>query len=200
MKKGLVEKLEEISKVVNSFKSEAVQLKVVDILLKDALLKDEESDKKEPRESKILEKPIRKVPIKEKVAKEKPTKEVIKIAEPVIAKKGRKPKVKTESKQETVATVIVKKEGKKPSLKKTKLKESEIKKDVGASKTIQNLIADGYFKEKRSVNDVMQYCSKKLKKSIKATDAFTILSRMVKTGTLKREKNKETSKFEYFTA
>jgi len=164
MKKGLVEKLEEISKVVNSFKSEAVQLKVVDILLKDALLKDEESDKKEPRESKILEKPIRKVPIKEKVAKEKPTKEVIKIAEPVIAKKGRKPKVKTESKQETVATVIVKKEGKKPSSKKTKLKESEIKKDVGASKIIQNLIADGYFKEKRSVNDVMQYCYKKLKK------------------------------------
>jgi len=200
MKKDLVEKLEEISRVVNSFKSEAVQLKVVDILLKDALLKDEESDKKEPRESKKLEKPVQKVPIKEKVAKEKSTMEVTKIAEPVIEKKGRKPKVKTESKQKTVATVIVKKEVKKPSSKKTKLKESEIKKEVGASKTIQNLITDGYFKEKRSVNDVIQHCSKKLKKSLKATDVSTIISRMVKTGTLKREKNTTTSKFEYFTA
>jgi hypothetical protein len=62
---------------------------------------------------------------------------------------------------------------------------------------LDNLLASGYFANRRMLGEMIAYCSTSLALTYKNTDFSSTLARFVQQGKLKREKNAN-GKYEYF--
>jgi hypothetical protein len=67
---------------------------------------------------------------------------------------------------------------------------------LGPAGALNRLIGEGFFRTKRTLNDILGHCRSKMAKQIKPNDMSGPLARFVRNGTLDREKNKE-GQFEY---
>lgn len=143
--------LQELASVVNIFKSEAVQLKIVELVFQHAT-------------GVIVDGAV--ITVRKSRTKKR---------------KSNRGGLKTE--KETVAKI------KSPSKKSGRL---------GPQKAVNRLIEEGFFKEKRSIKNIIEYCSSKLATTIKANDISGLLARLVRDEKLDREKNEE-KQYEYFT-
>lgn len=135
--------LNELAPIINSFKSESVQLKIVEIIFGDA----------------VIEKEIVKVDTK-----------------PTAHLKPKKRKIKPSSENNN---------------------QPKSKRKKGQISLLNELIEEGYFSRKRTVNEIVIYCSTNKASTIKSKDYASALTRYIRDGKLKREKN-ESGQYEYF--
>ena len=78
-------------------------------------------------------------------------------------------------------------------------KKSETKKKSGRpgpGEMINKLIDEGYFSEKRGMNDIIVHCQKMLAYTYKTSDLSPTLARALRSGKLQREQNNE-GQYEY---
>jgi hypothetical protein len=136
--------LSELAGVINLFKSEAVQLKIVELILGDIT---------EPEE---------------------------KIAE------GDKPRLLKTAQKKKFAQ---KKENDPKSLHKKKT-------SGGAVATLTELLAGEFFKQPRTINDIIEHCKHKKARNFKANEFSGTLARLVRDSKLTRNKNKN-KQYEY---
>lgn len=181
----LKKQLTEISEVVNSFKSEAVQLKVLDLLSGaqtgrgkkgeafEAVEKEIPTAKKAEKEVKTRRRG-RKAKAVEEIKEEKPKK-----------RRGRAPKQAAE--EEAVKVTVIKR-GRKL---KGKGKRGRIPSGQGASATVVRLMDGDFFNIPRTINDIIDYCETFLGKKFKQTDVSGKLGRLVKEGLLLRDKGED---------
>ena len=137
------EQLQGLSEVVNSFKSEAVQLKIVEFILG---LESED-------EQKIINSSPKRKTTRRKTAK-KPTDETSQ-----------------------------KRTGKKPF-------------GQGGPATLDKLIEEGFFSEPKSIGDIVKHCEHNMARKFKANEFSGKLARLVRHGTLVRNKNSD-NQYEY---
>ncbi len=130
--------LSELAGVVNAFKSEAVQLKIIELILGD----------------------VTEVPEKETTG-------------------GKKSK---------------RKKGQKSTQKKTDSSQRKPKKKAaggtGAVANLTQLWNGDFFKQPRTIKDIIDHCKQKLARTFKANDFSGALARMTREGKLTRNKNK----------
>ncbi len=143
------EQLIELSEVINSFKSEQVQLRLVELMVGKVKSSNEEAAPE--------------------------------VTEVPIVRRGRKPK----------QSVVIQQP---PKVRRTRSKDRP-----GPSLILKKLVDEGYFKERKTIGDVVAYCLDILKFQYKSTDLSGTLARFVKEETLKRGKNAKTNQFEYFS-
>jgi hypothetical protein len=189
----LNKQLQELSKTINSFKSEAVQLKIIDTVFKDlSLLTGTE------------EKVISSKPKAIKIAKPKKIK-ATKTVKPLkaVVTNSKLSKAKTEGKPaKPVANKPVVAKIQKPvekAEKKAKVKPSAIK-GPGATATINKLFATGYFASKRNMGEIVKHINEELKLAYKITALSGLVNKLVKDKKLSRVINPVSNKFEYFNA
>lgn len=180
--KQTAEQLIELAKVLNEFKSEAVQIRLLELLFDQKIM--EPATTSETPEGQPTEKPSANVAITAPEKKAKAEKE-----EP-------KPEITTESpasvKQEkkTRATKATKK-----AAEKTVRKRSTTR--PGPSIILKQLVDNKFFADSRNIGDVVDYCKKMYKYEYKSTDLSGTLAKYSKDGILNRTKNPETNQFEY---
>lgn len=168
-----VEQLKELAKVINQFQSEAVQLKLIDLVFN--------STGFEPTEAPVKER-------KTRVAKAAPEKTeaapAAQMEAPVVVKRrpGRPPKVKTD----IVAPV-----------KKSRKRSTD---RPGPSLILKQLVDNNFFVDKRTIGDVVDYCKNVYNYDYKSTDLSGTLAKLAKDGLLLRAKNPESNQFEYSKA
>lgn len=138
--------LSELAGVINQFKSESVQLKIIELIF---------------GESRGLE---------ENMSGDKPP------------TGGRKPRPKAPPKKEP---------GVSPSKSKKKAPGG-----TGAVATLTQLAAGDFFKQPRTINDVIEHCKHNLARTFKANEFSGKLGRMVRNKELTRKKNKD-GQYEY---
>lgn len=147
----LLKQLDELAKVVNSFKSESVQLKLIDLIFQT----------------------------------EKGTDDIEKdIPETSVELKTKKTKSRRKKKSELTNGNPTK-------------RQTATKGRPGPVKTLEQLIEDKYFINKRSIGEIVQYCNDQLAVTLKSTDLSGTLMKMVRDKKLKRSKNPETNQYEY---
>lgn len=139
--------LKELSDIVNSFKSEAVQLRIVELAF--GVDGEDEQDTQDETPVKPKKKPARKKRAAKKFGEDTPKK---------------------------VAS-------KKPN-------------GQGAVATLIKLVEDGFFKEPKSIGNIVEHCDHNLARKFKANEFSGKLGRLVREGTLTRTKNSE-SQYEY---
>jgi hypothetical protein len=215
------ENLKEIADVINSFKSEAVQLRLLELVLSmDTSEEVVASAPAAPAPVAVAAPAVEELlpviesaraPRKKRVPKEKvvPT-------EKKIETRGRKPKIAVAV--PTVAPVVVEvpepeivedtkpeivkeiKKAKKVVAKKAS-KPAEVKKTTqerpGPSVILRTLVDDNYFTENRTIGQVVKHCLATYQFQYASTDLSGTLARLVKENILKREKNPESNQFEY---
>jgi hypothetical protein len=195
------EQLKELSEIINSFKSEAVQLKLIDVIFQDKAVD------------------LNPIPETKASKKEEEVKETPQENKPVATgkKRGRKPGTKLTPKATVeVAETVVKVKGKpgrkpnplkaekvKPAAKekkvKAKVKRPRVKSNrPGPSKILDRLVVEGFFSQPRPIGDVTAFCKEAYGYEYKTTDLSGILMRMVRKNRLSRQTNEEKNQFEYF--
>lgn len=132
------EKLGQVADILNQFKSEAVQLKVLEFLMSDSPGSSNESD--------------------------------------VIKKKRKRTKRERPGSDSTTPRA----KRKSPSIG-----------GKGAYVTIGNLIESGFFKQPRTLKDIIEYCDKKKALKFKANEISGKMVRYLRDGKLSRDKNKD---------
>jgi len=145
----LKKQLIELAKVVNSFKSEAVQLKVTELVLTGQVVQ---------------------TPVEE---------ETTGVEGATGSQKGIK-KTKKKAKKAKKA-------------KKTSKRRSS---KVGPATILTELIDDGYFKQAHKIGDIIEHVAHNKARKFKANDLSSPLTRFVRDGRLKRNKNKD-GQYEY---
>lgn len=182
-----VEQLKELAKIINEFKSEAVQLKLIELLFSSNGLK-ASTVAATPAAPAVAAAPVAAAPVKEKKAKvaaipaEAPA--VDPTEAPVVPKKrgpGRPPKVRTEV----------------PVAKKPRKRSTD---RPGPSQILKQLVDNNFFADKRTIGDVVDYCQKVYNYEYKSTDLSGTLAKLAKDGFLMRAKNPESNQFEYSKA
>lgn len=138
--------LEELAPIINSFSSEAVQLKIVELIL---------SGKKESE-----------APISGEEQEVPPPKPK--------AKKKRAKKAQAKSKEGGAA--------------RTTPKRSQ---GDGAPATLEKLVANGFFEQKRTIKDIIDHCETNLARKFKQNEFSGKLARLVRSETLTRTKNED---------
>ena len=68
---------------------------------------------------------------------------------------------------------------------------------LGRIGALNRLIAEGFFKSKRTINEIVEHCRAKLATTIKMSDLSGPLARFVRDGKLDREKNSD-GQYVYF--
>lgn len=68
---------------------------------------------------------------------------------------------------------------------------------LSPTQIINKLLEQGYFNEKRTISDILEHCSSHLAQTRKANELSSTLTRFIRDGKLKREKNKD-QQFEYY--
>ena len=215
--------LKELSELINSFKSEAVQLKLIDMIFQDSNPVEIKAASQPKAAIAKEDKPVTEVKIGKKRGRKPgiklaPKTENVEVApaEPSAPKKrGRKPKAVSLDApvKEKVAKVKPAKVAKTPKapktakiakavkVAKTKLK-AKTKKSKnerpGPSKMLEQLVDEGFFAQPHPIGDVVSYCKEQHNLEYKTTDISGILMRMVKKGRLSRHTNEEKNQFEYF--
>jgi len=224
--KKATEQLKELAEVLNSFKSEAVQLKLVEFFMEQNFesevlpvpvsepvvkeVKEEVKEKKkgEKKEAKEVKKEAKEV--KKEVKKEakgvkadaEVKKEVKEVKEKVSAKKSKKEKPV----EVVVAEEVVKPKTKgRPRKEKTKdEKVKVVKKRIpnrpGPSIILNALLSDNYFTENRTIGNIVEQCDNQYHYKYKSTDLSGTLAKLAKEGVLSRSKNPGTNQFEYIKA
>lgn len=139
--------LKELSDIVNSFKSEAVQLRIVELIF--GVDAEHEQDDQDEAPTKSKRKPVRKKRAAKKSEEDTPKKA----------------------------------NSKKPS-------------GQGAVATLIKLVDDGFFKEPKSIGDIVEHCDHNLARKFRTNEFSGKLGRLVREGTLTRTKNSE-SQYEY---
>jgi hypothetical protein len=148
--------LGELSEAVNKFKSEQVQLKIVELVFSGAGL----GNRDETGSSAS--------------AAAKP------------ATKGRKRRTKAatpSSSNDGTATTLAKPRNKR-------------KAGGGPMSTLRELLAEGYFKQKRTISQLVDHCGTKLARPLKSNEISTHLGRLVRERSLTRSRNEE-KQYEY---
>ncbi len=141
--------LSDLSSIINAFKSEAVQLRIVELIFKQ-VPHELTTDPSEGADESSKSKPTRRRKVKGK--KEPRT----------IEKKTSRP-------------------GK-----------------HGPITVLEELIKDGFFKEKRTLKAIIDYCAKKKARNFRQSDLSGPLGRFVRDQKLDRDKNQD-GQYEYFT-
>ncbi|MCF8366272.1 MAG: hypothetical protein K9H16_10845 [Bacteroidales bacterium] len=168
--KQTTEQLKELAKVLNEFKSETVQLKILEFLFKDGI------DFQAPAEIEVQEaKPSVAEPTSAPVDKTKPV--AVEPAKPAVAKAVRTPKQKAAP----APKVSRKRSTTRP----------------GPSVILKQLIENNFFTDNRTIGDVVDYCMKMYNYEYKSTDLSGTLAKLSKDGVLKRKKNPKSNQFEY---
>jgi hypothetical protein len=198
------ENLREIADVINSFKSEAVQLRLLELVLS---MEDKEEEVVVAAPAIVEEvKPAIEKVRKRRAKKEKLVKEETEVKEVKKETRGRKPKkvevlAEPEAKVEPKPEVVeVKEKVKKEKIKaapKPKAEKKNTHERPGPSVILRTLVADKYFAQNRTIGDVVKYCLGTYQFQYASTDLSGTLARMVKENILKREKNAQTNQFEY---
>jgi hypothetical protein len=145
--------LEELSDAINKFKSEAVQLKIVELIFKNAGLS---SDEEEPGTAGFQE------------------------AKATHSRKGKRRKAVPKAEP-----------GSEPKKARTKAQSTS-----GPGATLRQLVDNGFFKQGRRIGDIRNHCETKLALRFKSNELSPPLMRLVRDGTLQRERNAE-NQFEY---
>jgi hypothetical protein len=145
-------KLAELAPVLNSFKSEAVQLKLLEIILGEGFIED--PNDQENGEVRSAQKHRRKKKAKTKDA----------VSDPAATK--------SPAKRKAVAS------------------------GSGANATVSQIAQGDFFKQPRTINDILIYCKDQLARVFKANDISGKLGRMFRDGVLTRKKNKD-NQYEY---
>ncbi|MFT3702541.1 MAG: hypothetical protein QM802_09235 [Agriterribacter sp.] len=149
--------LEELSTVLNNFKSETVQLKILDLLFKGVkVVADTQDDRNEIENDNSLN------------------------PKPAKRKSSKKSKPKTENGEVT------------------KRKSSPRSGDkLGPKSALTQLLNEDFFKNKKTIGNIVDYCKNDLATTIKSSDISGKLAALVRAKTLKRERNPETNQYEY---
>jgi len=206
--KQTTEQLIELAKVLNEFKSETVQIRLLELLFENKIMQPvganevteqlEISDvtevpesttqlaPKAPKEPKAIKtKAVSKKP-KQEVTREEPAEEVVETIEVAPSKKE---KVKKQTKK-TAKADAQKADAEKPSRKRSTTR-------PGPSVILKRLIDNKFFSDSRNIGDVVDYCLKMYKYEYKSTDLSGTLAKYAKEGILMRSKNPTTNQFEY---
>jgi hypothetical protein len=165
--KQSTEQLKELAKALNEFKSEAVQVKLIELLF---------GEGKEI----VFDSPS---PVK--VNEEKPAPATVQqtaVDKTVSKRPGRPRKVK----QAKVAA---------PAQQRTPRTRSTTR--PGPSVILKTLIDTNFFSDNRTIGDVVDYCMKMFNYEYKSTDLSGTLAKLSKDGILRRDKNPQTNQFEY---
>jgi len=195
------ENLKEIADVINSFKSEAVQLRLLELVLameekdgevalvapaavSDVALpgiekvttveKKKETRGRKPKQAAVVDAPT--------------TPDVSEIQTPEIVVEAT-PEIVVEAKKEKKSRA---KQTKKP-VEQLQLSQER----PGPSVILRTLAAENYFSQTRTIGEVVKYCLATYNFKYASTDLSGTLARLVKDNILKREKNPETNTFEY---
>jgi hypothetical protein len=144
---SIKKQLQELAGVINGFKSEAVQLKVIELLFQRMGIKPE--DLQQSKEEKFL-----------KVAKRKKRK-----AFSSAEKKTKQPRVS---------------KGGRP----------------GPGTMLKKLIEEEFFKKPKTIQDIIDHCQSKLAYAYVSSELSVALTRALRSGSLKRQKNAQ-KQFEY---
>lgn len=145
----LRKQLEELSSVINSFKSEAVQLRIVELIFKG-----EPGEEDAQAES------------KSEAPQRRPRRRATKKTTARGAGKPRTSKTVARGGRKSPAIIL------------------------------SELIDDGFFQKKRTINDIKQYASSQKARSFKASELSSPLTRFVRDNRLKRDKNAD-GQYEY---
>lgn len=140
--------LAELANIVNAFNSEAVQLKIVEIILSEHMTS---------------------------------ASHISHVDAPKVSLKNKKPSFKTK--------VLKTDNG---ETKKTKSK------STGPTTILSNLIEEGFFSKRQTINNIIDHVKIQKATSLKANEISTPLGRLVRDGKLKREKNSD-GQYEYFS-
>jgi outer membrane biosynthesis protein TonB len=199
--KKATEQLKELVEVLNSIKSEAVQLKLVDFFLGYDFDVEaapapvvEVAANVEPVEEILQVKKGRKEKEKKEKKEKKPKKEKevrkeevvlpVEVVEPEVAK----PKTKGRPRKEKVKT------------EKVKVSKKRIPNRPGPSIILNALLEDNYFTENRTIGQIVEQCDEKYHYKYKSTDLSGTLAKLAKEGVLSRSKNPDSNQFEYIKA
>ncbi len=184
--KQTTEQLIELAKVLNEFKSEAVQIRLLELLF----------------DQKIMQPVGQNEPVEDQPAKESTKVETIQT--PTEKKSAKQELTKTEEKIEKPESqkVITKKRAKKELKKETKkVAEKAVRTRSttrpGPSIILKQLIDNKFFADSRNIGDVVDYCKKMYNYEYKSTDLSGTLAKYSKIGKLNRTKNPDTNQFEY---
>jgi len=206
--KKATEQLKEFAEVLNSFKSETVQLKLVEFFLG----QDFEEEPTTPVQKVVpAAEPVQKVmpaaePVQEAMPAAEPVQEVIPVEEPVKKlKKEKKVRIKKEKPVEIVATEVAKRPKGRPPKEKEKTEKAKVTKRripnrPGPSIILNALLTDNYFTENRTIGQIVEQCDQQYHYKYKSTDLSGTLAKLAKEGVLSRSKNASTNQFEYIKA
>jgi hypothetical protein len=188
----LNKQLQELSKTINSFKSEAVQLKIIETVFKDLSLLTGAEEKTISSKTKAIK--IAK-PKKNKAAKPVKQQKAVSATTAVTKAKTESKPVKKAAKKPVVAKII------KPVKESAKAKEkpSTIK-GPGATATISKLFETGYFASKKNMGEVVKHINGDLKLPYKITALSGLVNKLVKDKKLSRAINPVSNKYEYVNA
>jgi hypothetical protein len=181
--------LNELADALNKFKSETVQLRLIELLFGDV-------GKEEPVEkttSVAVDEPVvkRKRPGRppKVVAEVEPQPEVAPSAPEKAPKAPKAPKKQKAPKAPKAPKV--QKEKKKPVAKK------RASDRPGPSTALNQLLNTDFFEQKRTIGDIVNHFMTAYNSQYKSTDLSGTLAKLAKDGKLFREKNPETNQFEY---
>jgi hypothetical protein len=204
------ENLKEIADVINSFKSEAVQLRLLELVLSmedtveaTAAVAVAPAPVAAPAPTPVLEEVVTIAETAKPVKKKKETRG--RKPKPVVVAEVPSPEVVEEVKPEVIeeakpVVVVEVAKQKKSRAKRTKKPVEAIKVShdrPGPSVILRTLAAENYFSQTRTIGEVVKYCLATYNFKYASTDLSGTLARLVKDNILKREKNAETNQFEY---
>ena len=218
------ENLKEIADVINSFKSEAVQLRLLELVL--SMDTSEEvvavaevpvpAPVPVPVPAPVVEELLPVIESARAPRKKRETKEKVVSTEKRIETRGRKPKIavvvppaapavvevpEPEIVKDTKPEIVKEIKKAKKAVAKKASKPAEVKKTTqerpGPSVILRTLVADNYFTENRTIGQVVKHCLATYQFQYASTDLSGTLARLVKENILKREKNAESNQFEY---
>ncbi len=149
--------LSELAPIINSFTTEAVQLRIVELVLKGTHASDPAIEGAKTPENKP----------------------------PVTTRKGRRKKRKPETDGEAGSSSA-----------NTSPKRAT---GDGAPATLERLVAQGFFSKPKTLGATIQYCETDLARRFKQNEFSGKLARLVRAGTLKRNKNAD-GHYEYIKA
>jgi len=187
----LNKQLQELSKTINSFKSEAVQLKIIETVFKDLSLLTGSGEKEISSKTKAI-----KVTKPKRRRSTKTAKQIKAVTASVVAPKAEAKPVKQIAKK-AVVTKIQKPVKKAAAKRKGKPSTS---KGPGATATIKKLFTTKYFAEKRNMGEIVRHINEDLKLPYKITALSGLVNKLVKEKKLSRAINPASNKYEYFNS
>jgi hypothetical protein len=178
--KETTNQLIELAKVLNEFKSEAVQIRLLELLFDQKMVKkiaatDETSEERLKSPGAVEQQEI-------SIGREIAT-------EPAAA-----------NTQQSAGKNADKNHDRKKPLQKAQPVKIVRKRSTtrpGPSIILKQLIENKFFSDSRNIGDVVDYCFKMYNHEYKSTDLSGTLAKLAKDGTLLRQKNPVTNQFEY---